>query len=69
MTAMNLRGRTPNSMLIPWGFSSELSRGSVELRTRYAQTLIPLVYGSVPPTFENAFASFEAVAQELLAAC
>lgn len=45
------------------------ARGSVELRTRYAQTLMPLVYGSVPPTFENAFASFEAVAQELLAAC
>jgi hypothetical protein len=45
------------------------ARGSVELRTRYAQTLMPLVYGSVPPTFEQAFAGFEAVAQELLAAC
>jgi hypothetical protein len=45
------------------------ARGSPELRTRYAQNLMPLVYDSAPPTFEQAFEGFEAVAQELLAAC
>lgn len=45
------------------------ARVSADLRTRYAQTLTPLVYGSAPPTFEQAFAGFESVAHEMLAAC
>jgi hypothetical protein len=45
------------------------ARDSAELRTRYAHTLMPLVYDSSPLTFESAFAEFESVAQELLTAC
>lgn len=40
-----------------------------ELKERYAQHLMPLVYDTDPPTFEKSFASFYAVAQDFLAAC
>lgn len=37
-------------------------------RTEYEQNLLPLVYGSFKPHFDEAFASFERVARTLLAA-
>ncbi|WP_038491521.1 nucleotidyl transferase AbiEii/AbiGii toxin family protein [Janthinobacterium agaricidamnosum] len=40
-----------------------------ELKERYTQNLMPLVYDLDPPAFEKSFASFEAVAQDFLAAC
>lgn len=39
------------------------------LRQQYQQHLLPLVYDSHPPSFEQAFAAFESVAQDCLAAC
>lgn len=40
-----------------------------ELKQRYSQRLMPLVYDITPPTFEKSFAVFEEVAQGFLAAC
>lgn len=40
-----------------------------ELRERYVQNLVPLIYDIDPPGFEKSFALFEAVAQDFLAAC
>lgn len=39
------------------------------LRQQYLQHLLPLVYDSHPPSFEQAFAAFESVAQDCLAGC
>lgn len=35
-------------------------------RVEYEQNLLPLVYGSFKPTYDEAFASFEKVARTLL---
>lgn len=45
------------------------ARVSDELQRRYEQTLIPLVYDSEPPSFEEAFAVFEEIAERFLVAC
>lgn len=37
-------------------------------RTEYEQNLLPLVYGSFKPHFDEAFASFEKVARTFLSA-
>ncbi|MCW5230479.1 nucleotidyl transferase AbiEii/AbiGii toxin family protein [Verminephrobacter eiseniae] len=46
-----------------------VARSHAELRQRYVDTLLPLVYETQPPTFEQAFAAFETVAQDYLSAC
>src|SRR6218665_327573 len=43
-----------------------VARSHAELRQRYVDTLLPLVYETQPPTFEQAFAAFETVAQDYL---
>jgi hypothetical protein len=66
------KGQNPEFDADPVGVlkrTLQAARVSVELRTRYSQVLMPLVYDSSPPTFEQAFADFESVAQTLLAAC
>jgi hypothetical protein len=45
------------------------AKSNGELQDRYKRHLMPLVYDMDPPPFEKSFAAFEAVAQELLAAC
>lgn len=66
------KGQNPEFDADPVGVlkrTLQAARVSAELRTRYSQVLMPLVYDSSPPTFEQAFADFESVAQTLLAAC
>ena len=47
-----------------------LVRASVDQQTQaeYEQNLLPLVYGSFKPRFDDAFASFDKVAHTLLGA-
>ena len=45
------------------------AKSNVELKDRYTRNLMPLVYDTAPPTFEQSFSAFEAVAQDFLAAC
>lgn len=45
------------------------ARTNDELRQRYTKHLMPLVYDTIPPSFEKSFARFEAVAEDFLAAC
>lgn len=40
-----------------------------ELQERYVKNLLPLVYDTSPPAFDVAFAAFEAVAADFIAAC
>jgi hypothetical protein len=45
------------------------AKGHSELKARYEERLLPLVYDQATPTFAEAFARFEAVAEDFLAAC
>lgn len=45
------------------------AKSNGELKDCYTRHLIPLVYDMNPPSFEQSFSSFEAVAQDFLAAC
>jgi len=45
------------------------AKANGELQTQYARTLVPLVYDTSPLTFEQAFKSFEEVAEHFLSAC
>lgn len=45
------------------------ARHNGSLRQQYQKHLLPLVYDSHPPSFEQAFAAFESVAQDCLAGC
>jgi len=45
------------------------AKSNGELKDRYTRNLMPLVYDMDPPSFEQSFASFEAVAQDFLAEC
>jgi hypothetical protein len=45
------------------------AKSSGELKARYREHLLPLVYEERPPTFENSFKVFEQVADEFLGAC
>lgn len=45
------------------------AKHNISLRQQYQQHLLPLVYDSHPPSFEQAFAAFESVAQDCLAEC
>lgn len=45
------------------------AKSNDELKDRYTRHLLPLVYDTDYATFEQAFATFETVAQDFLAAC
>lgn len=47
----------------------DVAKSNGELKDRYSRHLMPLVYDMDPPTFEQSFTSFEAVARDFLAAC
>jgi Nucleotidyl transferase AbiEii toxin, Type IV TA system len=69
---LEFQGQNPEFDKDPVGVlrhTLEVAKMNGELRTRYTERLIPLVYDKNPPPFEKAFAAFETVALDFLAAC
>ena len=61
----------PDFVADPYGvLRSALGRSKSDGQTRdeYEQNLLPLIYGDFKPHFDEALASFELVAESLLAA-
>jgi Nucleotidyl transferase AbiEii toxin, Type IV TA system len=47
----------------------DAAKANGELKSRYETNLMPLVYDLEPTSFEDAFAAFEVIARDFLAAC
>jgi hypothetical protein len=66
------QGQNPSFDADPLGVlrrTLKAAKSSEHLRAQYSQNLMSLVYDLAPPSFEQSFASFEAVAQDFLSAC
>lgn len=66
------KGQNPEFDADPVGILQRALRAAKtngELQQQYTKHLMPLVYDMAPPSFEQSFASFEAVAMDFLAAC
>jgi hypothetical protein len=66
------KGQNPEFDANPAGVlkrTLSVAKTNGELKDRYIRHLMPLVYDMAPPTFEQSFSTFEAVAHDLLSAC
>jgi len=66
------KGQNPEFDADPAGILKRtlgVAKSNGELEARYTRHLMPLVYDTVPPTFEQSFSIFEAVAHDFLSAC